>query len=81
MASDPLTWIDDRNNFQVVGLTGIERWEQVEPDRWRFKLRDNVVFHNGAPWNAEQAKFWIDWFGDEETSGHHNSTTSASTGL
>ncbi|HZA25318.1 MAG TPA: ABC transporter substrate-binding protein, partial [Dehalococcoidia bacterium] len=73
MVSDPLTWIDDRNNFQVVGLTGIETWEQLEPNRWRFKLRDGVTFHNGAPWNAEQAKFWIDYFGDEATSGHFNS--------
>ena len=73
MASDPLTWIDDLNNYEVVGLTGIEGWEQTGPDRWQFKLRDNVKFHNGAPWNATQAKFWIDYFGDEETSGHHNS--------
>ena len=73
IASDPLTWIDDRNNFQVVGMTGIEGWEQLEPNRWRFRLRDGVKFHNGAPWNAEQAKFWIDFFGDKETSGHHNS--------
>ncbi|MFQ6030561.1 MAG: ABC transporter substrate-binding protein, partial [Dehalococcoidia bacterium] len=51
----------------------IEGWEQLEPNRWRFKLRDGVTFHNGAPWNATQAKFWIDFFGDEETSGHHNS--------
>jgi ABC-type transport system substrate-binding protein len=73
MVSDPLTWIDDRKNFQVVGLTGIETWEQVEPNRWRFKLRDGVKFHNGTPWDADQAKFWIDYFGDEATSGHHNS--------
>ena len=73
MASDPLTWIDDFNDFQVVGLTGIEGWEQLEPDRWRFNLREGVTFHNGAPWNATQAKFWIDFFGDEATSGHHNS--------
>ena len=73
MVSDPLTWIDDLNDFQVVGLTGIEGWEQMGPDRWRFNLRDGVTFHNGAPWNATQAKFWIDYFGDEETSGHHNS--------
>ena len=73
MVSDPLTWLDDQNGFQVVGLTGVEGWEQLEPDRWRFRLRENVTFHNGAPWNAEQAKFWIDWFGDEETSGHYNS--------
>ena len=73
LASDPLTWIDDFNDFQVVGLTGVEGWEQLEPDRWRFNLREGVTFHNGAPWNATQAKFWIDFFGDEETSGHHNS--------
>ena len=73
MVSDPLTWIDDLNGYQVVGLTGIEGWEQLEPDRWRFNLREGVTFHNGAPWNATQAKFWIDYFGDEETSGHHNS--------
>ncbi len=73
LASDPLTWIDDLNNYQVVGLTGIEGWEQVDAQRWRFNLREGVTFHNGAPWNAEQAKFWIDFFGDEETSGHFNS--------
>ena len=73
LASDPLTWIDDHNNYEVVGLTGVEGWEQIGPDRWQFKLRQGVTFHNGAPWNAEQAKFWIDFFGDEETSGHYNS--------
>ena len=73
MASDPLTWIDDQQDFQVVGLTGIDSWEQLEADRWRFNLREGITFHNGAPWNATQAKFWIDFFGDEETSGHHNS--------
>lgn len=73
MVSDPLTFLDDQNGFQLVGLTGIQGWEQTAPDRWRFHLRDGVTFHNGAPWNADQAKFWIDWFGDEETSGHSNS--------
>ncbi len=73
LASDPLTWIDDHNNYEVVGLTGIEGWEQLGPDLWQFKLRQGVTFHNGAPWNADQAKFWIDFFGDEATSGHHNS--------
>ena len=73
LASDPFTWIDDHNDYRVVGLTGVEGWEQVGPDRWQFKLRQGSSFHNGAPWNAEQAKFWIDFFGDEETSGHYNS--------
>ena len=73
LASDPLTWIDDHNNYEVVGLTGVEGWEQIDDDRWRFQLREGVTFHNGAPWNATQAAFWIDYFGDEETSGHYNS--------
>ena len=73
LASDPLTWIDDHNNYEVVGMTGIEGWEQIDPERWRFNLRQGVTFHNGAPWNAEQAAFWIDYYGDEETSGHYNS--------
>ena len=72
IASDPLTWIDGKT-FEVVPMTQIESWEQLEPDRWRFKLREGITFHNGAPWNATQAAFWIDFFGDEETSGHHNS--------
>ncbi len=71
MASDPLTWIDSKT-FEVVPLQQIDSWEQINPDRWRFHLRDGVKFHNGAPWNAEQAAFWIDFFGDEETSGHNN---------
>ncbi|MDE2778125.1 MAG: ABC transporter substrate-binding protein [Chloroflexota bacterium] len=73
LASDPFTWIDDHNDYRVVGLTGVEGWEQIGDDRWQFRLREGVTFHNGAPWNAEQAKFWIDFFGDEETSGHYNS--------
>ena len=72
IASDPLTWIDN-NTFEVVPLSTIESWEQLEPNRWQFKLREGVTFHNGAPWNATQAAFWIDFFGDEETSGHSNS--------
>ena len=73
IATDPLTWIDDQNDYEVVGLTGIEGWSQLDADTWEFKLRDGVTFHNGAPWNADQAKFWIDFFGDEATSGHYNS--------
>ncbi len=73
MVSDPLTWIDDHNNFEVVGLTGFEGREQLEADRWRFQLREGVAFHNGAPWNATQSKHWIDFFGDEKTCGNYNS--------
>jgi ABC-type transport system substrate-binding protein len=69
LASDPLTWINNET-FEVEPLSPIEGWQQLQPDRWQFKLRDNVVFHNGKPWNAEAAAFWITYAGDEETRGH-----------
>ncbi len=31
-------------------------WEQVEPEIWRFTLRDDVVFHDGAAFDAEVVK-------------------------
>ena len=30
-----------------------ERWESPNPKTWRFILRREVTFHNGAPFNAE----------------------------
>src|SRR4051794_35903929 len=32
-------------------------WEQVEPTRWRFKLRSGVKFTNGEEFNADAVKF------------------------
>lgn len=31
-------------------------WEQTEPTTWRFELRDDVTFHDGAPFDAEVVK-------------------------
>ena len=69
IASDPLAWVD-RETLEVVPLTGIESWTQHAPDRWRFKLRKGITFHNGEPWNAAAAKMGIDYVGDATTSGH-----------
>jgi peptide/nickel transport system substrate-binding protein len=35
------------------------RWEQVEPTRWRFFLRDNVTFAGGEKFSAEDAAFSV----------------------
>ena len=34
-----------------------ESWEIVEPDRWRFSLRQGVKFHNGNDFNADDVIF------------------------
>ncbi|HEX6967730.1 MAG TPA: ABC transporter substrate-binding protein [Micromonosporaceae bacterium] len=41
-------------------------WTQVDPLTWRFKLRENVVFHNGEPFTAEAVKFSIERVLDPE---------------
>jgi peptide/nickel transport system substrate-binding protein len=35
------------------------RWEQVEPNRWRFWLREGVKFHEGQAFTADDAVFSI----------------------
>ncbi len=60
--TDFLTWLDDRTS-EIVPLSGVVDWEQIDMDRWQFNLRDGVKFHNGAPWNAAAAKYGIEYNG------------------
>lgn len=34
-------------------------WERVDDTTWRFKLREDVTFHDGAPFTAEAAAYAI----------------------
>ncbi|MEO1793311.1 MAG: ABC transporter substrate-binding protein, partial [Pseudomonadota bacterium] len=48
----------DENLKIVPGLA--ERWEIVEPTRWRFFLRKGVKFHNGNDFTADDVIFSAD---------------------
>jgi peptide/nickel transport system substrate-binding protein len=37
------------------------KWEQTNPNTWRFALRQGVKFHDGSPFNAEAAAFGLDY--------------------
>ncbi len=63
IVNEPLTWITS-DTYEVVTLSGVESWEQVDASNWDFKLRQGVKFHNGEPWNAETAKAGIDQNGN-----------------
>ena len=36
-------------------------WERIGENQWRFALRRGVKFHNGKDFNAQTAKFSLDW--------------------
>jgi peptide/nickel transport system substrate-binding protein len=42
-------------------------YRMVDPRTWEFKLRDDVVFHNGENFTAEAVKFSIERFVDPKT--------------
>jgi peptide/nickel transport system substrate-binding protein len=46
----------DGQSGALVGVLA-ESWEKVGETTWRFKLRQGAKFHNGVPFNAENAKW------------------------
>lgn len=62
---DPLVWQPEPGKF-VPGLA--ESWE-VSPDAktYTFKLRKDVKFHDGTPFNAQAVKFTFDRVADPKT--------------
>jgi len=46
-------------NFELEGSLALS-WQPVDATTWRFKLRPNVRFHDGAPFTADDAVFSIE---------------------
>jgi len=45
-------------NFAIEPALAVS-WQQIEPTRWRFRLRPNVKFHDGTPFTADDVVFSI----------------------
>ncbi len=55
---DRLGWRSEPDMTPV--LWAAESVEQIEPLVWQVRLRDGIVFHNGAPLTADSIKFSIE---------------------
>ncbi|NBB98909.1 MAG: hypothetical protein GVY34_12245 [Alphaproteobacteria bacterium] len=61
---EQLTTLDPETGELIPMLA--TSWEQVEPTRWRFQLREGVTFHDGTPFNAKAAAVGMNWVWDPE---------------
>ena len=63
---DPLVWRNPADGQFYPGLA--ESWE-ISPDgkEYTFRLRQDVVFHNGEPFTADAVKFSFDRIADPAT--------------
>ena len=59
-----LTRIDPETN-EILPMLATS-WEQVEPTRWHFKLREGVKFHDGSPVDGEAVAISINWLWSDE---------------
>ncbi|MBL8629953.1 MAG: ABC transporter substrate-binding protein [Rhodospirillaceae bacterium] len=55
---DALTQIDGKGQLQPALA---QSWEAIEPKAWKFKLKPNIAFSNGEPFNADAVTTAIAW--------------------
>jgi peptide/nickel transport system substrate-binding protein len=62
--NDTLLW---RNSAGELKPALALEWRAIDPLTWRFRLREGVRFHDGAPFTAEDVKFTIDYVLNPQT--------------
>src|SRR5699024_10147465 len=60
---ETLTELNENMELEPVLAT---EWEAVEDNIWKFKLREDVTFHDGSEFNAEVVKANIERILDEK---------------
>ena len=63
------TLITQTNDLELEPGLATE-WEEVEENLFEFKLREDVVFHNGEPFTAADVEFTLRRAVDSPTIGH-----------
>src|SRR5437870_569441 len=51
--------VNYNEKFELEGSLAVS-WQALNPTTWRFKLRPGVVFHDGAPFTADDAVFSLE---------------------
>jgi len=61
---DYLVWRNDNMDIEPALAT---EWEKIDDTTWRFKLRDDVYWHDGEQFTAEDVKFTLERIANPET--------------
>jgi peptide/nickel transport system substrate-binding protein len=75
--TEPLIVLDAEGKLQPKLATS---WQQLSPTKIRFKLRPNVKFHDGTPFNAAAVKYTIDRAFNEQPGARWKSLAGPFTG-
>lgn len=60
---EPLVRLDDSGEYKPLLASG---WEVIDDLTWQFSLKENILFHNGEPFNADSVYYSFNRLYDPE---------------